>query len=403
MPTVREKRLARGLWWDEALTLVHGCSPVSEACMHCWAAQASHMRAHNPHPAVAARNAGLTEIGPDGPRFNGTVRVDRQALDKPDERRRPTVYAVWNDLYHPEVPAGFIKHAYAVMRATPRHTYIVCTKRPEDIPAALYERDEWNGRPLLRPGEALPNVWHLTTVEHQETADRVEDLLRLRAHGPWPVLGVSCEPLLGPLDLAPWLTHGDIYCPACGRFFDEAADNLCPECGASTHDAKECDDGEDDYRCAKCGYTFNGDEEVMECPYCGYSGGGRCAEPDYVCTHEKTIAHNGDGTLDWAIVGGESGPRARPMHLNWARGIRDHCVAAGVPFFFKQQGEFVLSDDDVPSAAAETFASERRRTRIRYRVAGGDLMARVGRKAAGRLLDGRTWDEMPGTLTRNGE
>lgn len=72
--------------------------------------------------------------------------------------------------------------------------------------------------------------------------------------------------------------------------------------------------------------------------------------------------------IDWVIVGGESGPKARPMHPDWARDIRDRCAAAGIPFFFKQWGGWAP-------------------------VAGG--MRLVGKKAAGRELDGRTWDEMP--------
>tara|TARA_Y100000310_G_C20689853_1_gene821510 strand:- start:2658 stop:3404 length:747 start_codon:yes stop_codon:yes gene_type:complete len=66
--------------------------------------------------------------------------------------------------------------------------------------------------------------------------------------------------------------------------------------------------------------------------------------------------------IDWVIVGGESGPGARPMHPDWARDIRDQCAGAGVPFFFKQVGG-------------------------------------VNKKEAGRLLDGRTWDEMPEVKT----
>ena len=62
--------------------------------------------------------------------------------------------------------------------------------------------------------------------------------------------------------------------------------------------------------------------------------------------------------IDWVIVGGESGPRARPMHPDWARGIRDRCMASGVPFFFKQWGG-------------------------------------TNKKKAGRVLDGETWSQMP--------
>ena len=77
--------------------------------------------------------------------------------------------------------------------------------------------------------------------------------------------------------------------------------------------------------------------------------------------------------LDLVIVGGESGPRARPMHPDWVRSLRDQCVAAGVAFHFKQWGEWAPNETQ-----------------------GSDYAQRIGKKAAGRLLDWRTWDEMPG-------
>ena len=87
--------------------------------------------------------------------------------------------------------------------------------------------------------------------------------------------------------------------------------------------------------------------------------------------------------IDWVIVGGESGPRARPMHPDWARSLRDQCAAAGVPFFFKQWGEW--QPCDWPPAHAEC-------AKERWSTARG---SRVGKKAAGRLLDGREWNEYP--------
>ncbi len=97
--------------------------------------------------------------------------------------------------------------------------------------------------------------------------------------------------------------------------------------------------------------------------------------------------------IDWVIVGGESGPGARPMHPDWVRDIRDRCQAAGVAYFFKQWGEYrplidYLSDGGgcpVPFVELSTPDGSRR-----------EEMARIGKKAAGRTLDGRTWDEMPG-------
>jgi protein gp37 len=111
-------------------------------------------------------------------------------------------------------------------------------------------------------------------------------------------------------------------------------------------------------------------------------------------------------SLDWIIVGGESGPRARPMHPEWARDLRDQCTAAGVPFFFKQWGEW----GSFYGGMGTTFFAEPHSCRwLRHdgtwsrKESDGDarVTARVGKKAAGRLLDGRTWDEMPGRSGSN--
>jgi hypothetical protein len=117
-------------------------------------------------------------------------------------------------------------------------------------------------------------------------------------------------------------------------------------------------------------------------------------------------------SLDWVIAGGESGPNARPMHPDWVRSIRDQCLAAGVPFLFKQWGQwrYAVEVDEVEAEQAlkasgqpDPFA----RTPC-YTVGldgsysntepprpGNATMMRVGKKRAGRLLDGRTWDQFP--------
>jgi protein gp37 len=90
--------------------------------------------------------------------------------------------------------------------------------------------------------------------------------------------------------------------------------------------------------------------------------------------------------LDWVICGGESGDDARPMHPDWARGLRDQCAGAGVPFMFKQWGTWRPGTTPAnPNAKSAT---------IRVFI-GGQTMIKVGKKAAGRTLDGRTWDEFP--------
>lgn len=180
----------------------------------------------------------------------------------------------------------------------------------------------------LDPGGWPNHVWVGTSVEDQDAANaRIPRLLGVPAR----VRFLSMEPLLGPVDLT--FVRGDgVVIDALrglgGAFWPHAP--VAP----------------DDYR---------------------------------------------SGAIQWVIVGGESGPHARPMHPQWVRSVRDQCVAAGVPFFFKQWGEWAPTGTAAGSAVTggwSVTAGELRR--------GGRVFAdRVGKKAAGRLLDGRTWDEVP--------
>lgn len=92
--------------------------------------------------------------------------------------------------------------------------------------------------------------------------------------------------------------------------------------------------------------------------------------------------------LNWVIVGGESGPGARPMHPDWARGLRDQCQANGVPFLFKQWGQWAPIHDlrcNEPGIAGREW----------YTFDPDTSVCSVGKHAAGRVLDGRTWDQLP--------
>jgi protein gp37 len=87
--------------------------------------------------------------------------------------------------------------------------------------------------------------------------------------------------------------------------------------------------------------------------------------------------------IDWVIVGGESGPGARPMRPEWVRDVRKQCVVAGVPFFFKQWGEWLHDDEALcPGECSIGYHAQ------------GDML-RIGKRRAGRELDGRTWEEFP--------
>ena len=131
----------------------------------------------------------------------------------------------------------------------------------------------------------------------------------------------------------------------------------------------------------------------------------------WVCSPEADILAN--RKLDWVIVGGESGPDARPMHPDWARSLRDQCQAAGVPFFFKQWGEWAPIDGPrVKGCFSRDWpAGERPKADMVMIAANGQtwprgaigapsvyhayLMAKIGKKRSGRLLDGREWSEFP--------
>lgn len=129
---------------------------------------------------------------------------------------------------------------------------------------------------------------------------------------------------------------------------------------------------------------------VATCPNCGLRDFRFSREltpdgkPFGACSYCGVVQlrDNAPGAIDWVIGGGESGPGARPMHPAWARSLRDQCQAAGVPYFFKQWGAWV-SVSEIAGAGAH------------YHFTDGATVRRVGKKKAGRLLDGRTWDEWP--------
>jgi protein gp37 len=107
--------------------------------------------------------------------------------------------------------------------------------------------------------------------------------------------------------------------------------------------------------------------------------------------------------MHWLIAGGESGPGARPMHPAWPRQLRDRCLEAGVPFFFKQWGAHI-PEEQLDEPRGRTVSVVDRKGRLWSRGHGQAAtsaepvrLRRVGKGRAGRLLDGRTWDQYPET------
>lgn len=368
-------------WTDATWNPIAGCSIVSPGCTNCYAMRQA-ARIERMIPSLE-HYKGLTKPSKAGPVWTGKVALaPEKTLLEPLRRRKPTMYFVnsMSDLFHEDVPDAWIDRIFAVMALCPQHTFQVLTKRAErmrdyvsavkatwcmsddecrawqirdhqvqikGVDAEDYETgiDEW----------PLPNVWLGVSCERQKEADdRIPHLLAT----PAAVRFVSLEPLLGPIEL--WRVD------------------------------------EEDRALRGVGIVRSGGvtQSTPHSPHEGYDD-----------------SYPG---LDWVIVGGESGRDARPMHPDWARSIRDQCTAAGVAFFFKQWGEWAphtikpggdLGGDVRSGRVRIVHPSGRSNVEVfeatggRNTEQGSRYMARAGKKVAGRLLDGREWNEMP-TIAR---
>jgi len=215
------------MWWDAAWSLVSGCTPVSEACRRCWAAQFAHRQTGTTNRKLSQRYEFLTHTdGIDGPQFNGTVRFMDCDLLKPFTKLGGQVYAIWTDLFHKEVADSQIMAAFGTMMASPRHDYVICTKRPERMPSWFAKHTpadcyrlamDLHGTKFMRYAERftmsdipdtwpLPNVIGMVTVEDQAAAEnRIPPLL----DSPFETRALSIEPILGPVDIAPYAENLD--------------------------------------------------------------------------------------------------------------------------------------------------------------------------------------------------
>lgn len=354
-------------WTDATWAPITGCSVVSPGCTNCYAMKLAGTRlAHHPS------RAGLTRNSKAGPVWTGEVRFNEEWLTQPLKWKRPRKIFVCahGDLFHESVPDEWIDRVFAVMALAPQHTFQVLTKRARRM--HIYLNDprtkarigeivfvnlmRWNGlKPPLRAEDwrhdarrpwPLPNAWLGVSAEDQARAEeRVPWLLDTPAAVRW----LSAEPLLGPIDF-------DKFCPSGGPLRGDPF----PLTGRMIYAAAR---GFDDSINACAGYT---------------------------------------GKLNWIVVGGESGPGARPMHPDWARSIRDQCEAAGVAFFFKQWGEWAVDRLRPGVDLGGDMRADRVRHVCRDRENDGHFrkgdrhMRRVGKALAGRLLDGREHKDMPG-------
>lgn len=321
-------------WCDSTFNPWIGCTRVSPACDDCYAARSTPARTLG-----VAWGAGQPRRRTAEATWNQPEAWERGHAEfyAKHRRRRRVFCASLADVFDNEVPVEWRIDLFRLIASTPHLDWLLLTKRIGNAQGMLPH--SW-----LYEGAVPGNVWLGATVVNQAEADRdVPKLLAVPAR----VRFLSIEPMLGPIDLRELVTRSD-------RMLTEAVDALRGELTCVTdHGSGRTD------RCAR---------------------------------------------LDWVICGGESGPKARPMHPDWARSLRDQCAAGGVAFLFKQWGEWT---DERHVQLDQPIATRLRKTVSRLDIEGRVHpmsgpgperyagIYRVGKEAAGRLLDGRTHDGFP--------
>lgn len=286
-------------WTDAAWSPVRGCTPASAGCANCWAVRTVWRLAHSPHRHLAAACAPLVDWDAASPKWTGHVRLAHESLAEPLHWRKPRriFVAPQGDLFHPAVPYAFLDRVWATMLICSRHdtwaphTFQVLTKRADRMrdyltdPATL-------GRVAVAAGGRMEDGdgWHDAIAfdkrgladEHiwlgvtAENRAAADERIPHLLETPAAVRWVSVEPMIGAVDITTWLEW--------------------PEC--------TCESG-----------------------------------PDAVPWHGVGCPRNGRlGNVDWVVVGGESGPGARPCDVAWVRSIVEQCKAAGTACFVKQLG-----------------------------------------------------------------
>lgn len=339
-------------WTDVTWNPIRGCSIVSKGCTNCYAMKQAHRSS-----GKGGAYEGLTKLTNGGPVWTGKIKLVHELLDRPLHWKKPRRVFVnsMSDLFHEDVPDEFIASVFAVMRDARSHTFQILTKRPNrafdllndpefyeyveerssvhetETMFSIYKKMEQ----FVPPKPPYPNVWLGVSIEDQQTADeRIPLLLQTPAAVRW----ISAEPLLGPIDLT------NIQLP------EEPADQILK--------------------------TINAPSvlDVLNKTVVGNIG----------------LEHNIKHGVAWVVTGGESGPGARPSHPDWFQSLRDQCVAADIPFFFKQWGEWVPTDQIGKGIEYSADADH-------LHLFDDDTFpaVRIGKKKAGRAIDGQIWDQYP--------
>lgn len=313
-------------WTDHTFNSWIGCQKVSPGCDHCYAEEMNNrFKGGNWGPKAKRRRTSPA---------NWKKPLAWQKKAEKENVRYKVFCASMADVFDNKVPEEWLYDLWMLIRKTPNLDWQLLTKRPQNIRKML-PFDWHNG---------YHNVWLGTTAENQEEANRrIPVLLSI----PAAIRFLSCEPLLGPIDL---------------EYIEERHNH-----GTNTYNAL---DG--------CWNEENGGDLYQ---------------------------HVSNNKIDWVIAGGESGRNARPVHPDWIRSLRDQCIDAGTAFFFKQWGEWGNARMK-PSGTPGKYAITPREYEgpivsidqypRQFDMFGQRVLEKVGKKAAGRLLDDRTWLQMPG-------
>jgi len=316
-------------WTEATWNPIRGCSRVSAGCVHCYAERQA-ARFSGPGEPYE----GLLDHG----HWNGTVRVVHAHLDDPLRWKRPRRIFVnsMSDLFHETLAFEDIARIFGVMAAAPRHTFQILTKRP----ARMVEFFAW----LKGKGDEPYPIDQVRVGERMAVLTAKFDMVNLQERfGPWPLpnvwIGVSVESQQAADERIPLL----VETPAAIRWV-----SMEPLLGP-----------------VDLAQNLPGERMLR-----------------WVRPMVKM--------LDWVVVGGESGPEARPMHPFWARDLRDQCAAAQAAFLFKQWGEWAPAMGDLywyPLDGGPAFPIRGDGAGC-YAFGDGYGAVRIGKAKAGRLLDG---------------
>ncbi len=324
----------RIFWFDATWNPTTGCSKVSKGCDHCYAESGWSKIVHLP----TFKGRAFTDVA------YHPVRLYHPFLWK--KPRRILVNSM-SDLFHDDVPDSFIDQVFAVMAMAKNHTFQVLTKRPERMRAyverlgksakLLDDAARTIGRTFKFQGSYLVS-WPLPNVwigVSVEDQATADERIPVLLKTTAAVRWISAEPLLGQVDL--WRS---------GAIERDGVGDGTPGTGMSLS----------------------------------------------------------RGLVDWVVVGGESGPKSRPMHPDWVRSIRDQCYLAGVPFLFKNWGEWG-NDGRIPMLVSIhekryflTIDGKKWTGPSQCCPKGTAAMLKIGKRAAGRLLDGVQHDGYPESL-----